>query len=264
MNTIQISEEINSDIIQKKVNSKKTFIKYINIHSGEITEFGCAKTVYEMYKDEFIYVEDKGWYQYKDNKWNPKKECMKLKLYISSLSVFTEEEVKRILNEDISIEENKMRDIEDNYMNENKENSIELLEDVKRKIKELYKKRTTLQQAQIQLNNVSFKNNVIAICKELFLDVNEIINCKNQYSDKVLQNTYINKDQMYDNIEKEIVKIKWIKSNIKYKRVSQIINDFHLSKSILLSKKLKEYFIQNGVIVEEDKKNGHKIYIEYY
>ena len=77
-----------------------------------------------------------------------------------------------------------------------------------RKIKELYKKRTTLQQAQIQLNNVSFKNNVIAICKELFLDVNEIINCKNQYSDKVLQNTYINKDQLYDNIEKEIVKIK--------------------------------------------------------
>ena len=55
---------------------------------------------------------------------------------------------------------------------------------------------------------------------------------------------------------------KWIISKT-YKKISEIINDFQFTKSIVLSRKLKEYFILNGVTVEIDKKHGHRIYIEY-
>ena len=55
---------------------------------------------------------------------------------------------------------------------------------------------------------------------------------------------------------------KW-KVSDKYKRVGDIINDFQLKKDRIISKQVKEYFINNGVKVDEDKSNGHKIYIEY-
>ena len=56
--------------------------------------------------------------------------------------------------------------------------------------------------------------------------------------------------------------ITW-KISEKYKRLPKIINDFRFKKLNIISQKVKEFFIRNNVKVEEDKKHGHKIYIEY-
>jgi len=49
----------------------------------------------------------------------------------------------------------------------------------------------------------------------------------------------------------------------KYKRVAEIIKYCNFKKSSATSQRVKEYFIQNNIKIEEDKIRGHKVYIDY-
>jgi hypothetical protein len=239
-----------SDIHSDKCKDK--FIQSIRVNSGEITEYSCAEALYLFCKDYFVYVENKGWYQYKYDTWEYNKECLQLKIYISTFTEFVKEELKHMREQIVELE-NRVRDMEEeDYENKDKIN------DLHTKIKTLVTKRTTLVQSQKQLTNVSFKNNVVTLCKELFLDSNQIIKVNTNYNKKIVTNGI---DKEIDTIH-QMKDVKWTKSNT-YKRICDIVHCFHLTKSIILSRKLKEYFIENGVKVEEDKKNGHKIYIDY-
>jgi len=107
-------------------------------------------------------------------------------------------------------------------------------------------------------------------CKDIFLDTTGLLD---SYLDTIMdkemllpdttserQNTVFD-TYMEDSI-KEKLNDKWRVSNT-YKRLATIVSDFNFKKSNIISQKVKEYFINKGVKIDEDKKKGHKIYIEY-
>lgn len=53
------------------------------------------------------------------------------------------------------------------------------------------------------------------------------------------------------------------KTDKTFKRIQDVIKDWELPKSKSTSIKLKEFFLRNGVTIQDDKSNGHKIFIDY-
>jgi len=271
-------------------------VQYNRENDGVITNYAYARALYILYKDEFLY--SNGWYQFVQDKWIYIKECTELRGYIPSLNIFIKNEVVhyRKLLEEL---DNELKDEEEKIIEtgtEEDERHTVKMEQIRRKIKCIEGKRKHFLQSRRNVENTAFKNSIIAECKDIFFDKNgllrtcnygdvtiiakvdetiitkvdetEINNISNENKGIMLvkkQNESIqldNKIYIDEEIETRLKDIKWKKSNT-YKRVRTIITDFKFTKSIIVSQKVKEFFLRNDVNVVEDKKNGHKIYIEY-
>jgi len=286
-NNIVIPEK-NTEL--RKTKSKEILLQCIMYNKGEITEYGCAESIYELCKSEFIYYDI--WYKLVDHtKWIAIKKGIELRKRIPLLKQFIDEEMIEIRPR-IKVLEKELSELEENE-DENKDTIIR----VKTSIKNLDKKRTYLMNARKIVDKTGFKNNVMVECRDLFFDTEGIIttfmnNISKLQSNNnvVVQNTNdstinhielistqellvssTNEQLLVSNpsdifieisVNNKLNEINWKNSN-KYKRVVTIVHDFDFKKTILISKKIKEYFIKNGVKVVEDKVHGHKIYIEY-
>jgi hypothetical protein len=178
-----------------------------------------------------------------------------------------------------------------------------ILEELQKEVTRIHGIREQILLIRKQLKKISFKNGIMTECKDIFFDTCGILDTCNikesklivhdsvQNEETIISDLQNNKIQLYqikkssyscnekiytNNIRNKLkqptnyitsviteqLKDKWIASNT-YKRVNEIIFDFKLKKENIISQKIKEYFIKNGVKVEEDKSNGHKIYIKY-
>jgi len=186
----------------------------------------------------------------------------------------------KTLDTKLGVIQNQRRDME-----EKEENCKEIIEsefEMKTKI-------STVKQTRKQICRTSFKNNIMKECRLLFMDktalqcidfitklhvenkieYNTETDCNNIVIDEVCfykeSVTFIKNDKIDNNmvyIEEKMSEIKWKTSN-KYKRINKIIQECNLINSIIISKTLKKYFKNKGVTVDDDIKNGHKVYIEY-
>lgn len=247
--------EIIPDHSSGNTKCKEKLLHSIYATKGDITEYSIAECMFLLYKDEFIYYNE--WYLVSNGKKINIKNGTELRKRIPILKIFIDEEVTRIRVQ-IRIYEKDLDKIDD--VEEKEEHTIQL----KNKIKQLDNTRTSLLHAKTILDKTGFKNNVMTECKDLFLQSQMIEhNTDNEQvtieSDEIITNSFSSMDLA---IIEKLNKTDWRVSNT-YKRLHKIISDLHFKKVNIISQKVKEYFIRNNVKVEEDKKHGHKIYIEY-
>jgi hypothetical protein len=67
------------------------------------------------------------------------------------------------------------------------------------------------------------------------------------------------KDDFYEQMKHK----QWKISDTNWKRIRDITEHFGFSVNKSTSRKIKDYFIKQNVKIDEDDKNGHKIFIEY-
>ncbi len=77
------------------------------------------------------------------------------------------------------------------------------------------------------------------------------------------ENTDIEKTQKKDDVFEALLVNKHFQKSKSFKRIQDVIKDWELPKSKSTSIKLKEFFMRNDVTIQEDKSNGHKIFIDY-
>ena len=267
-------DNMNQYLTYKKSQCSNHLIQYNRSNGGKIPNYIIAQALYILYKDEFLYHE--GWYQFIDKKWVRIKECTELRGYIPLINKCTEHEVLYYRNQLTEID-NEIRNIEEEIPinKEEEDNRTERLQCFIRTKKTIENKRIAFLHSRQLLENTSFKNSIIVECKDIFFDKNGLLrNCL--YDDNNTIPIEDNNTKLVCNeidsvfvkniectFEKRITELKWNVSDTTYKRVYEILSDLNFTKSIIISKRIKEYFIKQGVRVEEDKKHGHKIYITY-
>lgn len=270
-------DNIDSYMTHKNTTCKKKLSELLRINEYELIELDCAELLYILYNDVFFY--DDTWYECTNGSWNTTKECNELQTYIPKLRELIDQELKT-LDTKLGVIQNQRRDME-----EKEENCKEIIESEY----EMKTKISTLKQTRKQICRTSFKNNIMKECRLLFMDKSALqyidfitklyvenkieysteTDCNNILVDEVCSYkesaTFIKNDKIDNNmvyIEEKMSEIKWKTSN-KYKRINKIIQECNLINSIIISKTLKQYFKNKGVTVDDDIKNGHKVYIEY-
>jgi len=135
-------------------------------HFGEVLFVLC--------KYEFLYDEQNGWYQWKDNTWNScSKECRVLRNSISMIKDMMLTEYRNMYHNNISPLQNMIRDIE-----EKEELSTEdkiMIEENYTKVKDMKEKRQYLMTICDKLDELAYKNKIIKECTDLFYDADGII-----------------------------------------------------------------------------------------
>lgn len=285
-------DHMESYLIYKNTNGKLRLMKLMNT---ELYEEDVAGVMYMLYKDEFLYYNG-SWYKCKDTQWNSIKESIELRSRIPKLSTFFDDVLKKNRDE-LETAENKYRDVEDNMdadpdweddeetqtMKEEKKKQV--LGELRKEINKILAIREKILSIRTKLKKIAYKNGIMSECKDIFYDTLGILD--SYVTEEKISHNVTNKDIMlygqtkiydknilynkntvrsYSNYIDDIItkqlQDKWRVSDT-YKRISEIINYFQLKKDKNISKKVKEYFIKNGVTIEEDRSNGHKIYIEY-
>jgi hypothetical protein len=77
------------------------------------------------------------------------------------------------------------------------------------------------------------------------------------------ENTEIEKTQKTDDAFEVLLADKPFQKSKTFKRIQDVVKDWGLTKSKSTSLKLKEFFMRHDVTIQEDKSNGHKIFIDY-
>ena len=77
------------------------------------------------------------------------------------------------------------------------------------------------------------------------------------------ENTEIEKTQKKDDAFDVLLADKPFQKSKTFKRIHDVVKDWELPKSKSTSLKLKEFFMRHDVTIQEDKSNGHKIFIDY-
>jgi hypothetical protein len=155
-----ISQRKMSQLIKDKLQRLKP------CHFGEV--------LYLLCKYEYLYDDENGWYQWKEDTWNScSKECRTLRNSISLIKEMMMTEYKHMYQNDISPLQNIIRDIEDKEEISSEDKLI--MEEHHRKITELEEKRTYLLTLCDKLDELAYKNKIIKECTDLFYDTDGII-----------------------------------------------------------------------------------------
>lgn len=237
-----------------KINRSKKKLKEA-CRSIDTGEYVFAEALYYLCCDEFTYNDS--WYQYRDNTWAKTKNYMELKKKIQCLKGFIMEDNK-LLRDRRTIVSDLIRDKED-------ENEMDQADTLRMEVKTIENKLAIYTVVLEKLNTAGFKNAIMSECKELFYD--DTLKVENTIT--IENDTYvppievINPIYVYDEFYEQMKQKQWKPSSTTWKRVHEIINDFELKKCNTISRKLKTYFTSQHVKIVEDRKHGHKIYIEY-
>jgi hypothetical protein len=142
------------------------------LHRLKPCHFG--EVLYLLCKYEFLYDDEKGWYQLKDNRWNScSKECRILRNSISVIKEMMMTEYKNMYSNVISPLQNIIRDIEDKE--EMSTEDGKRIEEHYKKVTELEENRQFLLTICDKLDELTYKNKIIKECTDLFYDTDGII-----------------------------------------------------------------------------------------
>ena len=181
------SQKKTSQLIKDKLHRLKP------CHFGEV--------LYLLCKYEYLYDDENGWYQWKEDTWNScTKDCRSLRNSISLIKEMMMTEYKNMYQNDISPLQDMIRDIQDKE--EISSEDEKGMEEHYKKITELEEKRTYLLTLCDKLDELTYKNKIIKECTDLFYDTDgiiaryvksqEIVNIKTIKQDNTIQT--VNKD----------------------------------------------------------------------
>jgi len=158
----------------KQTRCKQMVLYIIKNKINNLKACHFSQVLYVLYKDEFIYNEQHGWYQWKDGTWNScSKECITLRSnIIDQLLPFFQMEHRNLYDE-ISLLKNLVRDIEEKDIIT--EEDMETIANHHREIKIIDTKRTTIITMCDKIEEMGFKKKIIAESVDLFLDTEGII-----------------------------------------------------------------------------------------
>jgi hypothetical protein len=174
-------------------------------HFGEV--------LYLLCKYEYLYDDENGWYQWKEDKWiSCTKDCRTLRNSISVIKEMMMTEYRNMYKNDITEFKNNKRDIEDKeHFTVEDEKQIE---EYNKKIIELEDKRTYLLTICDTLDEVSYKKKIITECTDLFYDTDGIIKNYLKLHEVVKNNIDIHNKITFDNTN--VMKISPLKLFVEY------------------------------------------------
>lgn len=154
------SQKKTSQLIKDKLTRLKP------CHFGEV--------LYLLCKYEYLYDDENGWYQWKEDTWNScTKECRSLRNSISLIKEMMITEYKNMYQNDISPLQDMIRDIQDKEEISGEDEKG--MEEHYKKITELEEKRVYLLTLCEKLDELVYKNKIIKECTDLFYDTDGII-----------------------------------------------------------------------------------------
>jgi hypothetical protein len=190
--------------------------------------------LYLLCKYEFLYDDEKGWYQLKDNRWNScSKECRVLRNSISVIKEMMLTEYKNMYQNVISPLQNIIRDLEDKE--EMDTDDRKTIEEHYKKITELEENRQFLLTICDKLDELVYKNKIIKECTDLFYDTDGII--KRYVTTEIVNDKVDIKSQEID-IKSQEIDIKSQEIDIKSQEIdikSTEVNNTSIEKQIIES-----------------------------